>query len=248
MDFLKRLAETLGVANDVILAARDDNPKAQAQLEAAVERAIEKVRIELNSSREALAAVFSLAEVDNPEAMVEKLTKMVADSAKLQELLPELTAMKEKAKKAEEDEEEKDVEEVMAAHRMSENLKPALLMYRRNDKEAFKAAYPVDKATEYLRTPLVTPEPQSNVHQLHRAPAIPGVGQPIRREPVLAGRDQLPAGASHVGQAITMASGRNPIEKAMNYLLSQPGGKEMSYDDRHIAACELVRNINKGVA
>ena len=94
------------------------------------------------SSTTGLAAILTALGVEDVGGATKKITEMLANSAALLEAMPELAALKEKQGEDEDGDAEKDVGEAMAAGRIPESVKPALMFMRTGG-----VSIPKDKAS-----------------------------------------------------------------------------------------------------
>ena len=131
------LSRTPASDDDGVELTREVLAKMKLRLAAA-----EKGDAEGKSSTTGLAAILTALGVEDVGGATKKITEMLANSAALLEAMPELAALKEKQGEDEDGDAEKDVGEAMAAGRIPESVKPALMFMRTGG-----VAIPKDKAS-----------------------------------------------------------------------------------------------------
>lgn len=99
---------------------------------------------------EQLSALTEALGVQSPNDAISKVVDLMKSAETLAELQPDYEALKEKQKAAEEAQIALDVNEAIAAHKLPEKTKPALLLQRRHDPKQFQEAYP--KLTQEQKT------------------------------------------------------------------------------------------------
>lgn len=185
---------------------------------------------------EKLKAILTALGAPDADAAAMKIADMFSQCAKLEALMPELASLREAKAATDAKDEEAEVEQAMAAHRMPATAKPALLMMRRADKAKFLAAYPIPSGTDARLLVNVNPAPaQTN-----------GAAAPAKPTLTL---DR----AHQTEQAITLAAirampGPNDTAKALAYVQAQPEGKALSYDAAFERALTLLERVRRADA
>lgn len=209
-------------------------------------------------------ALFEAIGVEDKDGALKQIVDLMSKAKKLEEAMPQLAQLKAGTAKAEEEQEKKDVEEVMAHHKLSPSAKPALLSMRRgsvklstdmSDADWVKALEAKKKAREDFLKEYPLPAPS----QAHLTQSISGSVAGSHTSPVLrsltAGAGGVHFGAPTVSDAPLTADGshltleqlaeyegRNVTEKAMAYVRAN-GGKDLTLDACHERASKLIRRL-----
>lgn len=110
-----------------------------------------------DSVRSKLKALAAALGVEDVEMAVERVAELVTKAKELEDVMPELLALRETVEAIEDESAEADVDAVINARGWDESLKVALVMERKaiepttehkTKHEAFLAKYPIDKATQ----------------------------------------------------------------------------------------------------
>lgn len=233
---------------------------------------VEKISLEIDSAELAqnvIAALGKMLNIDgaDPQNVLDEITKRSAELEKVKGMLPQLQELLAEQVQAEETMVEEDVVEAMAAHRMPDTAKAALLTHRtggiqlaidvdardpmpgivklskavadrRAQRTKFHTSYPqVSAEQQRLLNPLVT-TPSPGAAAPHQLSGAHGQGgQPPAMPPAPLGARQ---GAEPAPWDVY--PGTTPTLRAMAYLVDKhPNGKAMARDDVWKQACALVR-------
>lgn len=248
MELLKTLASKLGVRelDDAVIAAVEDLIALRAGAHTALSASKDTTSVLLEeaanavSGREKLTALVKALGVEDPDAAVERVAKLIEQSNQLTSVMPELENLKAKVAAQEDAQAEADVSQVMSARNLSADMKEALLLYRKTDPEKFAETYkPVPP--ELLSPAVVTPSgvelspPSTGGFQL--SPDKSGVTfKPGQSQP-------LPIQSEIINLAAYR--GRNVTERAISYIkAAQPGADKMTLEQLFPAACQLKKQPN----
>lgn len=243
MNGMQKIATILGLSNAVILAAREDDAVSLASLEAAVQTAAEDKMAALKAAIAQLTQIVS--SMGAPEgapaaAVAGRVAELVQAEAELKKIQPEIAALKVEQAKAEEASIEADVDNAIAAHRLNDATKPAMLYMRKADKAAFLAKYPIGDlpaGMPHITRSLVTDD-ASNVRTLS----------------VVRGPEAGPLELGNKGKAgslpitladLAMYEGRNDLERIMSFLQSKNPSKQFTRSDLHEAGCKLLTQLRQ---
>lgn len=188
-------------------------------------------------ARGKLSAILGALGVQDPEAGIEQIAKIMEQAAQLTAVMPELAELKAAKKKLEEEEEVKDVEEALASKNLQkdEGMRLALTALRKSNPAKFAELYPrkagavTASAASHVTTAVATSKDGGE-----RRIEITDTGA-VR---VLGGRAPR-AGGDRI--KLTGIAGRNTIEKAMVYLRAN-GHEKTAHDDLWTMACQMVRD------
>lgn len=231
--------------------------------EDAVQRRILAELDAAGDAKKQLEALFSALGVTDPANAVAQVVDLVQKAKKLEEVMPQIAALKESQATTEDAAAEEDVDQMMAAYRVDAKLKPALLFARTGgvklSKESTQAEWEKRLAAKKSfaeQYPVAAPEHAHLLQPIATTPSATTVfGSPVLNTMtvdasgrITAGRPAMPApppgGASPTVLAgIRSAAGANAVDKAMTYLQSQPGGDRLHLGDLHKQACQLVRQL-----
>jgi hypothetical protein len=196
--------DTSGSTNKVILEAITEN-------------------ISANSRLHALAEALG---VKDPAKAIEKVTDLIAKGEELKKLMPELESLKAETAANNAIKEEEDVMSVINSNDWSEDLKPALLMFRQSDPKAFAEKYPKPvKDQKILTSELAVSKDGSEIDTNSK-----------NKKKIDSGKE-----------VIDLASykGVNTTEKAMDYILeNRKNAKKFTYDELFTVACNFKRQEN----
>lgn len=151
MDLLKVIAESLGVVADVetvkgavteLVTLRNAAAKAVGLEQTAATKVVLKQTIDNESVRTKYRAILGALGVEDPDAAMDRIAELITQSEDLKKAAPELAALRQAKAEAEEQEIIDDVDELAASRNWSDDVKPALLEYRRSNPEGFAAKYP----------------------------------------------------------------------------------------------------------
>lgn len=202
-DGLSELFSKPNAAADVLLASAREAAKARAKL----------------------TELFTAMQLDNADSAVEKVAELMTNSAKLTELMPELASLRKDKEAAEARQVESDVASVIASKKLTEDVRDALLLFRKQQPEAFAAKYP--KAEE-------APKADDTPAYLTKDVAVTKTGAPVAADKV-----QPPA-----GNVIDLSNyqGENPTQRAMAYLsATDKEWSRLTHEDRFLRAVNLKR-------
>jgi len=149
-DLLKTLSVLFGVreAEDAVVGAGKDLLSLRAgimelfKLERDTTSLLLATAKEAEVARSKLVNLFTALGVADPDQAVAKVAEMMSSAAKLKEVMPELDALRITKKQNEEQAAETDVAEAIAACKLPESVKPALMLLRREQPETFAKTYP----------------------------------------------------------------------------------------------------------
>lgn len=224
MSILVKLAATLGIANSVILAAREDDPKSQAALEFEVERATNAALLERVAAEKTTKALFESLGVVDEKTAIAKVIDLLTKEKALADIQPEIDQAKKDKEAAALAAIETDVADVVEAMNMPKSAIPALRLARKSDPEQFKKDYPLpDKSMRHI-TKTLTSGDRSRVGE--------GEGEGNRQP-------QTP-------KDLLAFSGRNDLERAIACVRSKPGGDKLSWEDANVRGNELLRELRAG--
>jgi hypothetical protein len=193
-----------------------------------------------------LSAILGALQVEDQGGAMQKIIDLIKNSSALLEAMPQLAELKDAKIKSEEKAVEQDVEQAMAAHRIPDAAKEAMLFTRtggvtltskspaedwqrrESARSNFLAKYPLPRANEqHLLTSLATHRPvMGSITNPQNPPPPPGAGK---------GNTTL--------ESIQACAGVNITAKAMAFVRSQPGGDKLSHEDAHANACALLAEI-----
>lgn len=226
MKFLLKLAERLGVAGTVLLAAREEDPKGTARLEVETETALERVLAENTKSKTISKTLLEALDVTDESKAAARVADLLKSEKELTELKPEV----EKVKKAQEEAEAKSVEEdvaaVVEAHKFPKSASAALRFQRKNDPIAFAKEYPLpEKGMRHITTDITS-------GKRPEAPAL------------LTGGDRGATGAG-IPKELQGYPGRNNTERAIEFVRAKAAssGKKLSWEQAHAQGCELLDQL-----
>lgn len=160
MDLLKILSEKLGVVAKPEVVAECVDQLAQLRVVAAKKVGLDKnasikVVLEANEDDEAVRAKYvpllQALGVEDPDAALDKVAKLMQESEELKAVAPEFAALKQRIAEVDQAEEEEEVEAavsstgVAATSEHYEGLKVALSHLRKYNKDEFYRRYPKEK-------------------------------------------------------------------------------------------------------
>jgi len=252
MELIKALASKFGVVAtpDAILEAADHLTELrstvvkQIGLSATTANSVLlKAVLDDATVRAKYVPLLSALGVENPDAALDKIATMMADSAKLAEISPEFTALKAKAAEGEQAVADEEVETavastgVVASSEHYEGLKIALSALRKNDRAAFDSKYPKEKL-EATRKTLASTTAAASVGA--------AVNAALLTSKVVATNNQAaPAAGGNQGGVIDVSSyeGPNKIMRTCSFIRSTvAGAKDWSHDRVHKQAVDLCRS------
>jgi hypothetical protein len=138
---VKAAVELRRKAKEITKCAKDANDDILDAIEEVVDEA-DSSKKEAVSAREKLTAWAKALGVKDPDAAVNRIAELMDESAKLKELMPEVEELRQKTAEAEEQAIESDVAEAMAANKLADSLKDALVLLRKSDPEKFTQQFP----------------------------------------------------------------------------------------------------------
>lgn len=160
MDLLKVLSEKLGVVAKPEVVAECVDALLQLQHAAAKNVGLEntastkvvlKATLDDSAVRAKYGPVLSALGVEDPDAAMDKIAKLMQESEELKSVAPEFASLKQRMAEIEEQEEEEEVEAaaasagVTASSEHYEGLKVALSHLRKNNRDEFAKRYPKEK-------------------------------------------------------------------------------------------------------
>jgi len=248
-ELLKTLSKMLGVreADDAVTSAAQELVTLRNELKSAFGLERDSATVILGSAKDAqiaktkLQSLFTALGITDPEAAVGKVADIMESASKLKEVMPELEALRAEKKEAEEKAIETDVDEAIAASKLSPDLKPALLLYRRSEPAKFKEKY--KPAHQPGASAGLSPEQRAQLtNKVANGGAAPVVGTVTPN--VLPGQPQV--------VNLAMYPGDNPTAKAKAYLASTvPNWKDLTNEAQWQMAITLKKQphvINQPVS
>jgi hypothetical protein len=227
MTLLKTLAKKLGVheGDEQVINAVDTEVQLRAQLtdtlgaqphrngnDVLVAEVVEAV-----AAKASLSALHESLGVTTQGDATKAIVDLLAKAKQYDEAEPELTQLRDQVDAAAKAEAEADVDEVMLAQKLPDQVRTALLQSRLDDPEAFAATFPKLGAGKTALT--------QKVNQVNDPEAKPEV-----RDDGVVDLSKYP--------------GRNGVDKAMKHLLAtQEGFANLPYRDRWQMGCELNRKV-----
>jgi len=204
---------------------------------------------------------------EDVDGAVAKIAELLAKAKQLQDALPAIAGLKAKAASTEEEVEEAEVDQAIAAHRLPAEIKPALMFMRsggvafnKDDDDAKWADVAAKKklARESFLKAYPLPEPGQG-HLLDAVATHRGVDQPhspwLRSLEIGAdGRVRTPAapppaptnGPRGILAEVEACPGANITLKAMNYLRGKAGGDKLTHEECHEQASQLLSSLRSG--
>ena len=250
MELLKVLAEKFGVVakpEDVIAAAdqllelRGAAAKNVGLESNSATRIILKATLDDAGVRAKYAAILGALGIEDPEAALDKIASLMAESAKLAEMAPEFAQLKQRQVEAEEQAVEEEVEAAVASTGVAassthyEGLKLALTALRKADPAKFAEKYPkqlLDKGRTVLGR---VADPKTLTTKL-TATSTTGKGAPAG----------APAGGPSAagGQIdVSVYPGANTMLRTCEFVkCSVQGAKDWPWEKVHEHASRLVRS------
>jgi len=240
MELLKLLAGKLGVkeSDKAVLDAVDELLELQDDLASVLELSKKSPRVILDKTkeekesgagaREKLNALMKALGVEDPDSGVNQIAELMTQAEELKKAMPELENLRSEAAKREEAEAEADVDAVVNAKGYGDDVRAALLTFRKTSPEEFAKKYPKEELANAHLTRTVAADSRGRQH-------VPQGG----------GVQSAAGGAGTID--LSAYPGRNEIEKAEAYVLANtPGADKWTREQRHVAACRLRRQINGG--
>lgn len=229
MDLKAELAKRLSLganANEAAILLAVDDLIEEAQEGTAEQQAATEAADKLKAILEALG-------VADAEAAIAKIAEHIKKAEELKALLPELEALRSYKAQEEEKAVEQDVEEAMATSRLAANLRPALVLLRRNDPAAFAQQFPKVRPNEtHLSRPFGSLPNGTQVY--------PPSAQPAHALPL-----------SNHGAALDLRSypGRNGTERILSHLKAQnPALAAMPFEAQLKAVAQFRRDNPHAIA
>lgn len=231
-EFIKKLSAMLGVLateNEVLEAIRDgvELRKQAAEKLSLRKKSTEEIVLaagEAMGAKEKLGALLTALGVEDPEAGVAQIVDLISKADQLKTVMPELEGLRADAAAAEDAQAEADVEEAMASRKLPENMKPALVLFRKEKPKEFAEQFPRITAAQAALT--------ANV-------ATTATGAPKRVAASVQGgssEPQRPEGAVD----ISGFAGASTTSKAVEYVKANKLAGDV-YDDQFKLARRLVR-------
>lgn len=224
---------------DLIILARTYGLNDHAPLDAILMEAKKAM-----SAQEKLSALVAALGIEDADGAVKKVADMMKRSAELEAAMPELAELKAEKKKAEEKQEEGDVDEAIAAHNLPASMRRSMLLLRRSDKAKFEEDFPKIKASErHLTTQIFSTKDNAQIGSQQTGAGGNG-------ERVLASNAHGTARvmlSNNVGvtlEDVDAADGRNRTEKAMSLVkLHVAGGDKLTFEQLHEAGSKLLSKL-----
>lgn len=250
MEILKTLASKFGVVAtpEAILEAADQLTEVRTTLSKSLKLSgnvanavLLKAVTDDATVRAKYVPLLSALGVENPDAALDKIAKMMTDSAKLAEITPEFAALKAKDEVSEQAVADEEVETAVASTGVTassehyKGLKIALTTLRKNDRKSFDEQYPKDKLDATRKA----------LGKTVAAGSTKVDAAKLTSKIAATGNQESGAAAGASGGAIDVSQyeGANLVLKACSYVTaSVPGAKDWSWDKTHQHACTLVRS------
>lgn len=244
MTILNVLAEKFGVvpkdeavieAVDQLLELRGAAAEALGLTKASATRIVLKATLDDASVRAKYGPILSALDVQDPDAALDKIAKLMEESAKLTEMAPEFASLKQRQLEDDEKEMDEEVEAAVASAGVSATsehyggLKIALSTLRKNNAEEFAKRYPKEKLDKG--------------RQLLGKAVSQGADPNLLTTKITAGGKG--GNTPSPGNAIDVSAfeGANPILKTCNYVrASVQGADKWGWDQVHQHAVNLVRS------
>jgi len=248
MEILKTLASKFGVVAtpEAILEAADQLTEVRTTLSKAFKLSANaansvllKAVLDDATVRAKYVPLLSALGVEDPDAALDKIAKMMTDSAKLAEITPEFSALKTKEAATDQEVADEEVETAVASAGVTassehyEGLKIALSMLRKTDRKSFDLKYPKEKLEATRKT-----LGKTSIAGSTRVDAS-------KLTTKIAATDNQASGAGSTGGAIDVSQhdGANLVLKTCSYIrASVAGAKDWSWEKTHEHACTLVRS------
>jgi hypothetical protein len=239
-NFLKILSSKLGIreSEEAVLSEIADLLSLRAGMKEVFKLERDSSGVLLGAAKDtanAKAKLHALAQalgVEDADKAVARVAEVMEASAKLKELMPELEGLRIEKAANEEAKAETEVDQAIAARRLSADLKPLLLHMRKNDRKTFDEKYKVTAAQ------IQTQPAQLPVHLSQQKITDLTSKVTVRGGEVV----QLPnEGVVDLAQY----SGPNPTARAKAYLSQTvPGWDKLTNDQQFIRAVELRKRSN----
>ncbi len=215
------------------------------------------------NAMEDLAAMLESLGASNVREALAKVAEAQTITDKFKALMPAYEAMKAKVDGYETAAVEDDVGMAMATlgfnpkDTAKANLCLSLTRDRKSDADQFRKDWKLEEARQAARLAAASADQAAAAQRQFAAGATGGVDltQSLATQrqhhdpfagvrltsagPVLKPTTEDKPGAHRVD--LSAVAGRNDVEKAMNYLKSQPGGDKLTHEDLHASACALAR-------
>lgn len=230
-DLLQRLSKELGVRasdDDVVSAVKEllelqkgvketlgaDRTSNDSIIEAA------KKAIDEGAKLNALLQALSAKDIDSAVA---RATDLLGQEKTLTEMAPVLEKYKKDEEDRNEKQAEKDVTEVLSTRKLPEHVKPALLMFRKNDPAKFAETYPKVPADKALLTRDVATQKGGEL-KVETTPTTPQEGDLID---------------------LANYAGINKMARAISYVESTvKNSAQMTWENKCAAAMNVIRQKN----
>jgi hypothetical protein len=178
-----------------------------------------------------LSNILKALGANDEVAATEKIVTLTEHSNEYTKIKPEFDKLMEQVQIQEDQKIEAEVTDVMSSRNFPDDLKEALLLYRKNNPEGFAKKYPKientnDQSNRHsLLTAVIASAPDGKEKKIDKA-----VGSPTENKNVIDLRN---------------CEGVNITDRAKNYILANiPESKNWSYDKLIIEACELKKQEN----
>jgi hypothetical protein len=215
------LTTTLGVSTDL-------SPTAQPA-------AIIKAAKQGADAQTKLAALLKALGVEDSDGAIGKVASMLKQASELEAAMPELKSLREDKAKKDAADEEGEVDDAIAAHRLPAQVKDALILLRRSNVAKFREQYPLPKPGErHLSKSLFATSKDGQLGSEEsgartRLTAIPG-GRSDAGDPTEDELKTLP--------------GRNIHEQAQSFVKAHvAGGDKLAFEQVHEEASKLLSRI-----
>ncbi len=185
-------------------------------------------------AKEKLLGLFTALGVEDPDKAVARVAEVMTSAEQLKAVMPELEGLRKEKVEKEEKEIEDDVDQAIAASKLSTNLRPTLKLYRKQDPAGF--------AKDYPKAPAGQPAPGNAQLQRLTTPlsvSADGTGVSLGRQ---APAQQTPAPAGQGTINLGMYPGANPTARAKAYLSTVTQGWDKLDND---AQWTMAVNLRK---
>jgi len=233
MSILNQLAKILDCRESEaeVAAAVEDLVELRANTKAALDadKDTSKALLEaIGAAQNDKAGLANLLEALGCNAIDEaaaKIANLSSSAAELDKIKPDFEQLKKDADKAAQEKAEAEVDAVISARNLPEDVKPALMLFRTSNPEQFKAQYPAPRADEVHLSKSITTDPKGGEVKLTDGDAQ--------------------AGSKPKGDAIDLSKypGPNKTARALNWVRANvTGADQWSHED----ACEYAFRICHG--
>jgi hypothetical protein len=187
------------------------------------------------SEEETMDRILKALSVKSLDEAVERIANLLADSAELSQLKPEIEQLRANASKSEEEQVESDVAEAMASHGLATHHKEALLLLRKQLPARFAELYQRDRDGDAEFRARLARNGSARIFEevatsRSGAPLSPGGNTPV-------GIDHGQGGAIDLGRYV----GETTFERAMDFIVKERNGKNLPWE----ALCKQAHRLKQ---